>query len=149
MRHGDDVRIKVVTTGNLSVLDHVADDVFDNVIEIGRARACVRSPDYRLIVAMAGNLVIGQVRGFLQRQPDDDAWLYIDNLGVNEQWRRRAIARLLVERLIRWGRQKGAALVWLGSAPHNEEAMHFYRALGFNAEPMVSWSKPLDLPHGR
>jgi aminoglycoside 6'-N-acetyltransferase I len=137
-------RIMVVTQGRLALLDAVADDVFDNPVDMARARACLRSPDYRLLVAVAEGVVIGQIRGFLQHQPDDAPWLYIDNLGVAEAWKRQGVATALLDRLADWSVRKGAGLVWLGSVPDNEEATGFYAARGFTSEPMMVWSRALD-----
>jgi GNAT superfamily N-acetyltransferase len=132
-----------IGAASLDVLKRVADDVFDNPVDFARARACTRSPDYKLVVAVSDGVVIGQARAFLQRQPDDAAWLYVDNLGVTGAWKRKGVASALITRLVDWGRGQGATLVWLGSEPGNDEATGLYRSLGFVSEPMLSWSKRL------
>jgi ribosomal protein S18 acetylase RimI-like enzyme len=136
-------RVVSVTRRNVASLLNAWDDVFDNPVELTKARACLSSPGYRLFAAIAAGKVIGQIRGFIQLQPDDDPWLYIDNLGVSEGWKRKGVASALLERLVGWGRKRGARLVWLGSEPDNEEATGFYQSAGFSAEPMLTWSKPL------
>jgi ribosomal protein S18 acetylase RimI-like enzyme len=133
----------MISDANIGLLATVAPDVFDCAVDLARARACVGSPDYAMIAAIADGRVIGQIRGFLQRQPDDEPWLYIDNLGVNDDWKRRGVATALLAVLTRWGKDKGASLVWLGSEPDNHEASGFYSALGFKAEHMTTWSKTL------
>jgi ribosomal protein S18 acetylase RimI-like enzyme len=138
--------ISEITEDNLAVLSNCANDVFDNQIDLARVAACVRSVDFRLFVAQYDGMVIGQVRGFIQRQPDDAPWLYIDNLGVAEEWKRKGVATRLTQRLTDWGVSHGTSLVWLGSETDNDEATGFYDALGFSGQTMVVWTKALTKP---
>jgi ribosomal protein S18 acetylase RimI-like enzyme len=133
----------MISGANIGLLGTTAPDVFDGAVDLARAGACVGSPDYAMIVAIADGQVIGQIRGFLQRQPDDAPWLYVDNLGVADHWKRQGVATALIGALTRWGEDKGATIIWLGSEPDNAEATGFYSALGFAAEPMTTWSKML------
>jgi aminoglycoside 6'-N-acetyltransferase I len=143
------VTIIRIARANATILSKAADDVFDNPVDQARAAACAALRDYRLFVAIAEGVVIGQARGFIQPQPDDASWLYVDNLGVSNAWKRKGIASALIERIVAWGVSRGAILVWLGSEPDNSEASGFYRALGFEASPMVTWSKPLPSSRGQ
>lgn len=57
--------------------------------------------------------------------------LHIHAVYVDEAYRRRGIARQLIEQAMAWGREQGCALVELNVLPNNP-AQQLYRALGFD-----------------
>lgn len=57
--------------------------------------------------------------------------LVITHLYVDSSQRRRGIARLLIERAIDWGRDRGALIGWVETSNRNFPGVQIYRRLGF------------------
>lgn len=130
----DVVRIEA---GNVRLLGRIADDVFDNEINSARLATYCAMPDAIFHIAMDGDLVVGQARGFVHRHPDAADEFYIDNLGVAPGYRRRGIATQLMRALLDEATSRGCVDIWLSTEPYNDEALGFYRSLGLNETPMT------------
>ncbi len=128
-------RIVAIRLHTTDVLVRVADDVFDGPIDAGALADFLEGPDHALIVAVAGDEVVGQIRGVVHRQPDRARELYIDNLGVAPAFQRRGVARALVAALGSWAGAQGCTTYWLATEIDNAQALAFYRSLG--AEPVT------------
>ncbi len=82
-----------------------------------------------LLVAAENNRVIGFVAGsFLE---GDDAAL-LENLAVDEDWRRKGVARALCAAIADWARSEGAWAVDLEVRAANEAARALYTRLNFS-----------------
>lgn len=57
--------------------------------------------------------------------------IHITNLAVHPEWRRRGIARALLESILAEGRARGVLLAFLEVRPTNVEALGLYESLGF------------------
>jgi len=57
--------------------------------------------------------------------------IHITNLAVHPEWRRRGIARGLLETALAEGRARGVILAFLEVRPGNVEALGLYESLGF------------------
>jgi ribosomal-protein-alanine acetyltransferase len=57
--------------------------------------------------------------------------IHITNLAVHPEWRRRGIARALLESILTEGRARGVLLAFLEVRPTNIEALGLYESLGF------------------
>ncbi|OGK83461.1 MAG: ribosomal-protein-alanine N-acetyltransferase [Candidatus Rokubacteria bacterium GWC2_70_24] len=57
--------------------------------------------------------------------------IHITNLAVHPEWRRRGIARALLESILADGRARGVLLAFLEVRPTNVEALGLYGSLGF------------------
>jgi ribosomal protein S18 acetylase RimI-like enzyme len=68
--------------------------------------------------------------GLLSPHPPFDAY-YVDALAVSERWRRRGIARMLLEDAARDAAAQGLSGLALDTGLHNESARALYRACGF------------------
>lgn len=73
-----------------------------------------------------------QVRGYIDGrvQPWQDL-LWIPNLAVDKDLRRRGIGTSLVRHAGQWAREQGLAGLLVEAATKNYPAMHFYEKLGF------------------
>lgn len=139
-----EVGIVRVQSGNLSILERVDAECFDEPIDLERAARCVASPDVALMVAVAGDTVIGQCLAVIHRHPDKATEIYIDDLAVSPGFQRRGIATRLVEACVDFGRAAGAEEVWVGTEPDNEAACGFYRSLGLEQRIAVVFEGTLD-----
>ena len=91
-----------------------------------RVRAFYTHPDHKLAAAFAGERLAGVI-GHTRR---DDTRLEITHLAVQEDLRRQGVARALVAAISR--HDAGFDLV----AETDEDAVGFYRAIGFSTEPL-------------
>ena len=96
-----------------------------------------------MIVALAGDLVIGRVAAVIHRHVDKPADLYIDELTVADTHRRRRLARLLVAEVSRWAGERGCADCWLAAEADNVIAQALYASLGA-AKPCILYYWPLE-----
>lgn len=89
-----------------------------------------------LLVAEDGGELVGLVNVWVRETPDipilvPHRFAVVDDLVVRSSHRRRGIGRALLERAHGWARAQGAVRIQLTVYEFNEEAMAFYRALGY------------------
>jgi ribosomal protein S18 acetylase RimI-like enzyme len=137
------VQILRVQSHNLSVLERVDPDCFDEPIDLERAARCVESPDAVLLVAVGEGVVIGQCLAAIHRHPDKASEVYIDDLAVSPSFQRRGIATQLVEMCIGYGRAAGATIVWVATETTNDAARQFYRSCRLEESTVVMFERSL------
>ena len=112
-----------------AVLDRVAEEVFDEPIRPDRLRAYLADPATLMLLALDGDLVVGQCAGVIHRHPDKPTELYVDELGVSPAWQRQGIGAELMRRILDEGRARGCEEAWLGTEPDNVAANALYAGL--------------------
>ncbi|WP_165772072.1 GNAT family N-acetyltransferase [Niveispirillum lacus] len=135
--------IHVLGPGDAGLLTQVAEDVFDDEIDTGLLTAYLADPGHAMAVAVENGVVIGQGRAILNRQPDAATALFLDNLGVTPDQRRRGIATALVKALMQWGHRYGCQSLWVPLETDNAEARAFYASLGLHSRPILIAEGPL------
>lgn len=126
-----------VGPGDAALLDRVAEDVFDDVIDPGHLAAYLAEPRHMMILALCGGEVVGQTRGIVHLSPDQPPELYIDNMGVTPARQREGIAGRMLDDLLAWGREKGCHSAWLGTELDNVPARALYESRGAEGVEMV------------
>ena len=119
--------LKRMQPGNESVFLNIAADVFDEPIHAGRMHDYLRAPGHIMVLALEGDMVVGQCAGVIHRHPDKTTELYVDEVGTASTHRRMGIARLMMDELFAWGRELGCEEAWLGTETDNEPAKGLYR----------------------
>ena len=136
-----DVEIHRVTLDSLALLERVSPECFDAPIVPRRAAACVASPDTILLVATVqrpeGSYVVGQLLGVLHRHPDKATELYLDDLGVDPDFRRNGIARRLIDAAQALAAKEESEATWTLAEPDIPAALATYRGLGFAEETAI------------
>src|SRR5262250_726774 len=102
-----DIAFKRLTSGDAWILDSVAEDVFDEPIDATRLAAYLADPSHVMMVAIAGEQVVGQCAAVIHRHPDKATELYIDEIGVAPEFKRRGVARRLLEDMLAFGKALG------------------------------------------
>ena len=125
-----EIAILRLDEANAGLLDTVADDVFDDVVDPARLAAYIAQPGHLMTVALAGGRVIGQCQAVIHRHVDQPTELYIDNLGVAPAFKRQRIARRMVDEILVWGGEFGCRTAWVLTEPDNAEGRSFYEAGG-------------------
>ena len=134
-----EVQIIRAAPAQAGLLDRVAEDVFDERIDLGRLAAYLADPSHLMVLAISNGEVIGQARGVVHRHPDEPTELYIDNLGVTPTRKREGVATRLLDDLVAWGRSLGCEQAWVGAEVDNEAARALYQGRGSDAETFVMY----------
>ena len=121
------IEIRKLATGDEAVLDKVAPGVFDEPVRPDLTRRFLATPSYRIFVALDGDLVVGMVTGFTHFHPDKDEEFFVNELGVDDDYRRRGIAEQLLRTILAEARAMGCADAWLGTEHTNGAALALYR----------------------
>lgn len=122
------VVLKRLDAAGAGMLARVAPDVFDLPVDPGRLAAYLAAPGHLMLVALEGDVVVGQCAAVVHRHPDKPAELYIDEVGTASTHRRRGVARRMLAAMLEWGRELGCAEAWLGTELDNEAANALYRS---------------------
>lgn len=72
----------------------------------------------------------GLAWGVCMRYPNGRSVAYLHELDVLDEFRRRGIATMLVERSMTLARERGASRFWLSTGGHNDVAQALYDSLG-------------------
>lgn len=137
------VVIRKLGSGDISVLDRVADEVFDGPVDPHWARVFLDDPRHHLFVALASAVVVGMVSAVDYVHPDKAPQLWINEVGVGRDYRRRGIARRLLAAMLAHARAIGCTEAWLGTEHDNLPARRLYESQGCVAEPFVLYFFPL------
>jgi aminoglycoside 6'-N-acetyltransferase I len=140
----DEVEIRRLGKGDAALLlDRVANGVFDEPVRAERLAAYLAAPGHLMFLALAGGEVVGQCAAVVHRHPDKVAELYVDEVGVAPAFRRRGIARRLLDAMFDVGRSLGCSEAWVGTEPDNRPARRLYESRGGRAEPFVMYEYDL------
>lgn len=129
-----EIQIRRLGRDDEAVLGQVAEGVFDEAIDPRRLTAYLAAPGHLMIVAMAEDIVVGQVAAVIHRHPDKPTELYIDEVGTADAWLRQGIATRMLHAMFALGRELGCEEAWLGTEPDNAPARALYDRLGVPAE---------------
>ena len=132
-----------ITPNNKTLLANIADDVFDYNIAAPQLDAYLAQSNHKLIVAIVGDQVVGQIRGMIHFQPDEPPHLYVDNLGVAPEQKRKGIAKALFEALTVWAKAEGCVSFWVATETDNHEGNSFYRAIGLKGQTMYLYEQDI------
>jgi ribosomal protein S18 acetylase RimI-like enzyme len=134
------VEIRRAGPGDAELFERVADDVFDYAVDPATLAGYLATPGHHLVVAIAGGEVVGQAAAVLHRHPDErPVELYIDELAVAPAFRRRGIARLMLDELFALGRELGCHEAWVGTEHDNVAATSLYASREAPAEQFVMY----------
>jgi len=121
------ISLKRMSPGDEAVFDRIAVDVFDEPIHPERMAAYLRTPGHLMVLALEGDLVVGQCAAVIHRHPDKVDELYIDEVGTAPSHFRRGIARAMMDEMFAWARELGITEAWLGTELDNDPANALYR----------------------
>jgi aminoglycoside 6'-N-acetyltransferase I len=122
--------IKRLSSDDDVLFRRIAPDVFDEPVDPARLRSYLGSPGHIMVLALEGEVVVGQCAGVIHRHPDKPTELYVDEVGTASTYRRRGVARAMLDALFTWGRELGCEEAWLGTELDNDAANAMYRSRG-------------------
>jgi len=123
------IEIRKLGPGDEAVLAKVAPGVFDEEVRSDLTRRFLAEPTYRILVALDGDLVVGMVTGFTHFHPDKEEEFFVNELGVEDTYRRRGIGTELMQAILDEAKVMGCKEAWLGTEHVNKPALGLYRSL--------------------
>ncbi|MEE9389538.1 MAG: GNAT family N-acetyltransferase [Paracoccaceae bacterium] len=123
------ITIKVLGPDDAPVLAQVRDDVFDNPVIPAQAAAFLASDLHCMVVALDGNQVIGMASAVTMLHPDKEPMVFINEVGVHDDYQCRGVGKKLTELLIKTVNPKSDRDVWLATEEDNTAARALYRSL--------------------
>lgn len=102
-------------------------------------------PTFIALVALdADGLVVGGLTAYvLEKFEQERSEVYIYDLAVAEEHRRKGIARNLITELKRIAKEKGAYIIYVQADPPDEPAVKLYQSLGAR-EDVYHFDIPVD-----
>jgi len=137
------VGIVRVTRSNARVLENVAPDVFDEPIDASRLATYLRSPEHLMVVGVFEDRVVGQAAGVVHRHPDKHTDLFVDEVGVTPDFRKRGLATALLRKLFAIGKAKGCEEAWVLTELDNVAARRLYGSAEGRARDIVMYEYDL------
>ena len=122
--------IKVLGPGDETTLRGVAPDVFDHHVVPELAAEFLADPRHHLAVAVASGRVVGFASAVHYIHPDKPPELWVNEVGVVANYRKRGIGRRLLEALFTVGRDLGCREAWVLTDRENEPAKRLYASAG-------------------
>ena len=105
-------------------------------------------PHFITLVAMDGNAVVGGLAAYeLEKFEQDRREIYIYDLAIAEQHRRRGIATRLINELRRIAKARGAYVIFVQADLGDDPAIQLYESLGRRESVYHYDILPGDEPH--
>lgn len=136
--------IRLLGPADAAVLANVAQEVFDNELDPRWTAEFLADPRHHIVVALAGEQVVGMATAVHYLHPDKAPELWINEVGVAPSFRNQGLGRQLIATLLSRGRALGCTEAWLGTEESNTAARRLYAAVGGVEEPMVYVTFELD-----
>lgn len=112
-----------------------AGDLFDDAPRPDMAARFLAHPDHHLFAAIVDGQLIGFVSAVAYLHPDKPVELWINEVGVRDDFQRRGIGRRLLQAMLAHGRVLGCGSAWVLTNSGNRAAHRLYAACGGEATP--------------
>ena len=138
------LEIRILHAGDLSILERVADDVFDRPVDPHWSAEFLADPRHHLAVAIDGGIVVGMASGVHYLHPDKPPQLFINEVGVASSHQGRGIGRRVLDALLERGRSLGCSEAWVLTDESNSIARKLYAAAGgeIDSDPAIMYTFP-------
>jgi aminoglycoside 6'-N-acetyltransferase I len=130
----------------LSVLENVAPDVFDDAPRPELSREFLNDPRHHLAVALNEHgLVVGMASGVHYVHPDKEPQMFINEVGVSSAYEGQGLGKRLLGALLQRASELGCTEAWTATEPENARAQALYsRAGGVKDQtPFVMYTFPV------
>lgn len=124
-----------LTSDNASLLEDIADEVFDHPIKPASLDDFLQDPRHVMFVAVDRSQVVGMASGVEYFHPDKSPQFWINEVGVAATHRSRGIGRTLVATMANHARERGCSYAWLGTEADNQPAQRCFGSVPDGEEP--------------
>ncbi|MEO0441715.1 MAG: GNAT family N-acetyltransferase [Pseudomonadota bacterium] len=118
-------------------MDNVADDLFDETVKPHLLAEFLAEPTHWLVVAVLDGMVIGKSTAIVHKRPDKPDELYLDEIDVIPEYRRRGIAKKILDHMLKLADERDCEECWLGTEKDNIAARKLYESNGAKAEEII------------
>jgi ribosomal protein S18 acetylase RimI-like enzyme len=129
MPQGAGVRVRRANSGDEREVARF-EAAFDYDVLSDETRRFLVDDRHHLLLGYVDERPAGFVSAVEVFHPDKQRELFLNEIGVVDEARRRGVARALIEELKRLGRERGCGTVWVLTDEENEAAMGLYRSTG-------------------
>jgi len=133
----DAIQIIEITSENRSIMDNIADDLFDEPVKPELLIAYLAEKTHWLVAAVLNGQVVGKATAMVHRRPDKDDELYLDEIDVIPALRQNGIAKLILSKVLKMADDWGCEECWLGTEKGNIPARKLYESNGAEPEEFV------------
>lgn len=123
------ITLKVLGPADFDILLAVPDGLFDETMRPEQVRAFLDDPLHECVLAFDGDLAVGMATGVIMFHPDKAPSMFVNEVGVRDEYLRRGIGRAVTERMFDIARTKGCKGIWLGTEADNAPALALYRSM--------------------
>lgn len=85
-----------------------------------------------LVVETGNNEMVGFLLGFISQENPKESYIHL--LCINPRWRKKGLARALLEEFLDILVKKGCHKIYLIVNPQNKKAIGFYKKMGFKID---------------
>jgi ribosomal protein S18 acetylase RimI-like enzyme len=124
------VEIRILGAGDASVLENVADGVFDDAVNPKLSADFLSDPRHHMCAALDDGVVVGFGSAVHYVHPDKPAQLWINEVGVADSHQKRGIGKAIVWRLVGLAGELGCSEAWVLTEDSNTAARALYRSAG-------------------
>lgn len=103
---------------------------FDYDVLPGETRRFLADERHHVLLGYVDDRPAGFVSAVEVFHPDKRPELFLNEIGVMDEERRRGVARALIEELKRLGQERGCGTMWVLTDEDNEAAMGLYGSTG-------------------
>lgn len=131
------IEVVEITTENQSLMHVVADDLFDVPVQSNLLQSYLAEETHWLVAALLDGVVIGKATAMVHRRPDKEDELYLDEIDVIPELRRKGIAKMILKKILEMAEDWGCEECWLGTEKDNIPARKLYESNGAKPEDFV------------
>jgi aminoglycoside 6'-N-acetyltransferase I len=128
------IDVRVLRRQESSVLDHVAEGVFDGAVDPRWTAEFLADSRHHLAVALDAGLVVGMASGVRYVHPDKPPELWINEVGVAPSHQGHGIGKRLLRALLEHASTLGCTEAWVLTDADNVVAQRLYRGAGGEPE---------------
>ncbi|SIO12695.1 Ribosomal protein S18 acetylase RimI [Parasphingorhabdus marina DSM 22363] len=110
-------------------LVHSAADLFDDPPIKEQTKAFLESDRDHIWIAYLGQEPVGMLTATTLLHPDKSPHIFVNELGIDDDYRRRGIATRLMAEAVSFARSCGLTPLWLAAEGDDDQANAFYRSL--------------------
>ena len=139
------IPIRLLGRHDGGVLARCAPDVFDEPIDSRLLEEFLADERHHLAVAVDDDWVVGMASAVHYVHPDKRPQMFINEVGVAPYYRRRGLARRLVQALMDEAKRLGCSEAWVLADASNEPARALYRTVGGEEadQPSIMFTFPI------
>ncbi|KAA3613118.1 MAG: GNAT family N-acetyltransferase [Calditrichaeota bacterium] len=124
------IKYRIATLDDLPAMEKIGDHLFDNPIKPDRAKEFLNDPRHHLVLAFNGENIVGMASAFHYVHPDKDPELFINEVGVIDEFQNQSIGRTLVKIILEEGKKLNCTGAWIGTEVSNIAAQKCYKSAG-------------------